>query len=60
MRNGRGSLIASKIIASLIVVLLSTVLFWGSTFISSFIVNQPENLSAPLQSVLGYDCRHSM
>lgn len=55
MRNGRGSLIASKMIALLIVVLLSTVLFWGSTFISSFIVNQPENLSAPLQSVLGYD-----
>lgn len=55
MRNGRGALIRSKILTMMIVVLISTFLFWGSAFLSCWMIHQPFDLSAPLQSVLGYD-----
>lgn len=54
MQLGRSQLARAKIISIGIVVLISTSLFWGGAFLISNLIYGAE-LSAPLQSVLGYD-----
>lgn len=57
MREGKMTLIRAKILVVLCVAALSAILFWGSSFMIGMMLNEPYDLNAPLQSVLGYGIR---
>jgi len=54
-KNGRGSLICAKMAAGTAASFIITVLFWAGNFIMSVALYGMVDLSAPLQSVYGYD-----